>query len=279
MTTAEALIHCQEVLSPIYGTNEARNMASILLEHLTGLRTPKRYNILSSNQIHDYFESLHRLLKGEPIQYVIGYTFFYGQRFKTDSRALIPRPETEELVHLILDQHSGIKPLRVLDVGTGTGCIAISLKYKRPSWDIWALDYSAPALALCMENMELLNLKVHPIHANILNEAEWGKLGQFDLIVSNPPYICPSEKVQMSAQVLNFEPQVALFVPETDPFLFYSAIAQFAAIQLKTGGKVYLEINEFRAAALIQLLELTFDDVELLSDMQGKNRMIACKKM
>ena len=274
MTVAEAQNRCIETLLALYDPAEAGNISKILLEHITGLRLQKSNQILKSNQLEELSHLLQRLRSGEPIQYVTGRTWFYGLELITDRRALIPRPETEELVHVILEKNPAKKPLRVLDIGTGTGCIAIALKSKRPLWEVWALDKNEDALALCMENALALQIPVHGIQADILDASEWGKLGQFDIIVSNPPYICPSEKIYMSAQVLDFEPHAALFVPEADPFLFYKAIARFAAQFLTTGGKLYFEINEFRAEALGDILLSDFKRVELIPDLQGKMRMI-----
>jgi release factor glutamine methyltransferase len=274
MTIAEAQNRCFETLLALYDPAEAGHISKILLEHITGFRLQKSNQILKGTQLEEFNHLLQRLQSGEPIQYVTGRTWFYGLELKTDPRALIPRPETEELVHVILEKNPAKKPLRVLDIGTGTGCIAIALKSKRPSWEVWALDKSKDALALCMENALSLQIPIHAVQADILDESEWGKLGQFDIIISNPPYICPSEKVHMSAQVLDFEPHAALFVPEADPFLFYKAIARFAAHFLTKGGKVYFEINEFRAEALGDTLLLDFNRVELIPDLQGKMRMI-----
>lgn len=274
MTVAEAIQHCRESLQALYGENEARNMAGILLEYLTKIRYPKGDKELDSIQLENFYKLFNRLKNGEPIQYVVGHTWFYGLKFKTDSRALIPRPETEELVHWVLEQYSGNKFLRVLDIGTGSGCIAISLKQKRAQWEVWAIDKSTNAISLCDENGAILHSPVKTIVCDILEQTlgpEWPK---FDIIVSNPPYIPPSEKSKMSRQVVDYEPYAALFVPESDPLVFYKAIASFASGHLNTSGVVFFEINEFHAEELTKILRRWFGTVEIRRDMQGKLRMV-----
>lgn len=274
MTVAEAIQLCRESLQALYGENEARNLAGILLEYLTEIRYPKGDKILNDIQLEGFYELLDRLKNGEPIQYVIGHTWFYGLKFNTDSRALIPRPETEELVHWVLEQYSGDKFLRVIDIGTGSGCIAISLKHKRPQWEVWAIDKSQEAISLCEENAALLRSPVKTHLYDILEQTERPELAKFDIIVSNPPYIPPSEKTKMSRQVLDYEPEAALFVPESDPLVFYKEIASFASKHLNTGGVAFFEINEFHAEELTKVIGRWFATVEIRRDLQGKLRMV-----
>jgi release factor glutamine methyltransferase len=274
MTSTQARHQLAQQLQTRYDAGEAHAMARIVMEELFQSRIVPGAALLSENQKTVLAEWTARLLKGEPVQYVVGNTHFYGLVFATDARALIPRPETEELVHWMLETYPANTPLRVLDIGTGSGCIAVTLKKKRPEWELVAVDASAEALQLAEENAQRLQCPVQFIRQDMLDEERWEGLGLFDVIVSNPPYIPQAERALMPEQVLAFEPEGALFVPDEDSLRFYRAIARLARQALRPGGRLFFEINEFRAAEVAALLrEGGFQGVEIRKDMQGKYRM------
>ena len=217
---------------------------------------------------------IDKLKQGMPIQYVLGECEFYGHRFLVNSHTLIPRPETEELVQLILQHANPALPLRILDIGTGSGCIAISLKLHLPNAEVTALDVSLPALEIAQDNAKLHAVEVHFEHADILTPS--AQQQPFDIIVSNPPYVCLSEQQQMQQNVLAFEPHTALFVDDKTPLLFYEAIARFAKQHLKPEGKLYVEINERFGAATCRLFaEHHLRDIALHKDLFGKDRFVS----
>jgi release factor glutamine methyltransferase len=221
----------------------------------------------------------NRLLAGEPVQYITGIADFYGLQLRVTPDVLIPRPETEELVENILSDHAEGKVLNVLDIGTGSGCIALALKHKRPNWAITAIDVSEGALAVVQENCERLGLELQSSKVDVLTAMESGALSnrKFDLIVSNPPYIPPSELAKMGKSTIAHEPELALFVTENDPLLFYREIAKFGKAHLTDGGSIYYEVNEFRARPVVELLEgMGYAGVEIHKDLQGKDRIVVC---
>lgn len=220
---------------------------------------------------------VHRLKKSEPIQYVLGETEFFGLKMKVNPAVLIPRPETEELVEWVCNSTLPENP-KILDVGTGSGCIALALKKNLKDAEISAVDFSEKALDVARQNAGLNNLKVEFLRADILN---WEKYDWdfFDVIVSNPPYVRVSEKKLMQKNVLDFEPGMALFVSDEDPLVFYREIARFAQKFLAEKGFLFFEINESLSDPLIKMLQQNnFTDVQLQKDLQGKNRMIRCRK-
>lgn len=214
--------------------------------------------------------ALARLSKGEPLQYVIGSTPFCGLSFKVDGRVLIPRPETAELVEWVAQDAAPGGSL--LDVGTGSGCIAISLAHRLPGWKVLGWDISDGALEVARENNRLNGTQVEFCKADILNASSDNR---FDVIVSNPPYVLDSEKEQMEDTVLEFEPHLALFVSDTDPLLFYRAIAEFGHRTLNPGGRLYFEINPLKVEEMKDMLmSAGYRDVEVCFDIFGKPRMI-----
>ncbi len=225
-----------------------------------------------------YFRSIvKRLQANEPIQYIFGDTLFADLLIKCDQRALIPRPETEELVDWILQETDKKSNLKIMDLCTGTGCIALALKNQLPQAEVHALDFSAEALELAKENKESLQLEVqlHSMDALNLKESESFTTHSYDIWVSNPPYIPEQEKSRMHANVLEFEPSMALFVDNADPLVFYREIAQAALRFLKNGGKLYFEVHEDYAAETLELIGgMGFTDCELKLDLQGKQRML-----
>ncbi|WP_460693397.1 peptide chain release factor N(5)-glutamine methyltransferase [Mucilaginibacter puniceus] len=217
---------------------------------------------------------LTELKTGKPLQYILGYTEFYGLKFVVNPAVLIPRPETEELVEWILNSVDKIEKLSILDIGTGSGCIPISLKKNLPHAHVSAIDISPEALQTAKINAQLNEVEVDFIEADILKEIQPIN-HKPQLIVSNPPYVTPADKAQMHLNVVGFEPHTALFVPQEDPLLFYNAIANFALANLTTGGLLFLEINESYGQETVGLLKSKgFKNIELKKDMSGRDRMI-----
>ncbi len=228
-----------------------------------------------------YFRSIvKRLQNHEPFQYIIGETFFYNLTIRCDDRALIPRPESEELVDWVINSVDLNKPLEILDVCTGSGCIALALKQSLKKSMVSATDISSDALALAKKNALLNSLEVNFILDNALtNESVLFQVGSLDIMVSNPPYIPMKDKVQMEKNVLDFEPHLALFVSDETPLIFYKAIANKALLLLKSNGLLFFELHELYAEQTKQLLlDLGFDEVEIKKDLQGKSRMLKAKK-
>ena len=215
-----------------------------------------------------------RLRRHEPLQYIVGKARFHGHQFKVTPAVLIPRPETEQLVDLIIDENPS-SDLRVLDMGTGSGCIAISLARALKFAQVDALDISRDALAVARENAAALKVKVRLFESDMLSPQP---PATYDIIVSNPPYVCWSERDAMDSNVKDYEPGQALFVPDNDPLMFYKAIAPYAAQSLARGGSLYLEINQRFGNEVKCLLEQNgFDEVRIIDDSYGKPRFVAAK--
>lgn len=254
-------------LTKVAGTTHARIKAFPDLE-------------LSWEQIESLRKILDQLATGEPIQYILGHTEFYGLTFKVDPSVLIPRPETEELVYWIISSIKETKPAGggILDIGTGSGCIAISLKKNLPDMLVSAIDISNEALKTAKENAQLNDVQVDFIQDDILTRHS-PLTAHYSLIVSNPPYVTLDDKKRMHRNVTDFEPHTALFVPENDPLLFYKAIAEFAAENLKPGGLLFFEINESYGKQIVELLkDKQFKNIELRKDMSNRDRMIKAVK-
>ncbi len=233
---------------------------------------------LITPETFEYFETLiSRLLTYEPIQYILGTTSFFGLEFKVDTNVLIPRPETEELVAWILKQSDSSQPLKILDIGTGSGCIAVSLAKHFPNADVYALDVSPAALEMAQYNAQQNGVQLNGIQANVL---EWENTElQFDIIVSNPPYVRESEKERMAPNVLEHEPHLALFVENNNPLVFYQAIVALSKQALKKQGLLYFEINEYLGEETKALFSSDdFENVQLKTDVFGKNRMMRASK-
>lgn len=234
-------------------------------------------NKISKIDIEKFQDSIDKLKIYEPIQYIVGETEFYNLPFKVNNSVLIPRPETEGLVDWIINTHqtSNYKQLHILDIGTGSGCIAISLAKNLPNSKVFGLDVSKEALDIAKQNAKLNNLEVKFIEADILNcDFEFDDF-KFDIIVSNPPYVRELEKEKMSANVLKYEPHLALFVENEDSLLFYKKISQFANKILSSKGQLFFEINEYLGKEMFNLLkDEEFVDIELKADIFEKDRMI-----
>ena len=258
-----------------YDQEEAENLVFWLFEQHLGLRRADLQQVYPHPALPPaLLADFQRLLTGEPIQYIFGEAPFYGRSFRVTRATLIPRNETEELVHRILKENP-TPGLRVLDLGTGTGCIPITLALELQSPEVFALDVSEEALAIARENASLLEAQVQFLEGDLLGSIP--TLALFDIIVSNPPYVPLRDQGEMHANVLNFEPHLALFVPDEDPLVFYRAIGSWGQQLLKKGGKLYLEIYENLAEELVALLQsLGYSHVQIHQDLNGKNRMITC---
>jgi len=257
-----------------YSKEEAENLVFWLFETHLGLRRADLQQAISSRvDPARLLADFQRLLTGEPIQYILGEAPFYGRSFAVTRDTLIPRNETEELVHRILKENP-TPGLRVLDLGTGTGCIPISLALELTSPEVYAMDVSAAALEVARQNAATLGATVHFIEGSLLGEPL--ELSKMDLIVSNPPYVPLRDQAEMHANVLNFEPHLALFVPDEDPLVFYRAIGEWGQQLLISGGKLYLEIYENFAEELVQLLlSQGYEKLCVQQDLNGKNRMLS----
>ena len=268
-----------EKLASLYSPSEAKELARICLMrtfdcNLAYLLTHSPLS-LSGEQQAFVEQFLCRLQKGEPVQYVEGEAVFCGLTFKVGEGVLIPRPETAELVDWVINDFQGAAPA-ILDVGTGSGCIAVALAHSLPSASVSAVDVSDTALSLAAQNVVANGVEVRLDKLNVLEEEPDGF---FNVIVSNPPYICESERSNMHHNVLDFEPALALFVPDNDPLLFYRRIAVQALRHLHGGGRLYFEINERFGAETVQLLtDLGFSDVSLRPDFFGKDRMVRASR-
>jgi len=232
---------------------------------------------VASEAFNAFQTIMEDLITYKPIQYILGETEFYGLKFKVNDVVLIPRPETEELVDWIIKDTHENQPLRILDIGTGSGCIAISLAKNLPNCEMFAVDISSEALELAGSNALMNDVEIELIEMNILNEQNWKEQFQnkkFDVIVSNPPYVRQSEKSLMRENVLNYEPHLALFVEDEDALLFYRQIVEFSKDYLVNGGLLYFEINEGLGTDATSLLKPFFMNVEMRQDINGKERMI-----
>ena len=228
---------------------------------------------LSESEILKFHFATKRLKAGEPVQYVVGDVDFMGINLKVNPSVLIPRPETEELVQLILDENSDAN-IRLVDIGTGSGCIPIALKINRPSWDIQGIDKSVNTLKTAEANARLHSLDVSFKTMDIFESLEFNK--KFDILVSNPPYVLESDKANMSSQVVNHEPSLALFVTDNDPLIFYRRMLDLTAELLNPQAKVYFEIHENQAANMLELCSsYPVVNVKVIKDMQGKDRMVS----
>ncbi len=267
-----------------YETREADNIADLVMEKVTGWKRIDRVlhkkALLSGQQQAQLLSITESLLLHTPVQYVLEEAWFYGLPLYVNKDVLIPRPETEELVHWVLQttKEGATSPV-VLDIGTGSGCIPLAIKKNLPGSAIYATDISAAALAVAAKNAVLLQLDIHCLLLDVLSAEEHPALPPVDIMISNPPYIPLSEKASMAKHVVDFEPHLALFTGDADPLVFYRAVAALAKKQLQWHGWLFLEIHEDRGQQVEALLaEAGFTDILLKKDMQGKDRMIRCMK-
>lgn len=278
MTVSDLRRAAVAALIPLYGRGEAEWMTRLTLEYVTGR---SRVDLLvdadkelGEVRVEAVKNIVARLLKHEPLQYILGYEEFMGLRINVNPSVLIPRPETQELVNIIIDREAKATDLSVLDAGTGSGAIAVALSRNLRFASVTAIDNSDAALAVARGNAERLRTPVTFVNADILSLTSLP--GEpFDIIVSNPPYVLDSERAEMSANVLGHEPSAALFVPDSDPLRFYLALARYAAAGgLKPGGRLYFECNPLTIDALASRLESDFDEVDTVRDSFGRQRFI-----
>lgn len=275
-------------LEKLYGSDEANALIMILLEHYFNI---DRMKIalepdlrLSESELLTLHFAVKELLKNKPVQYIIGETEFCGMRFFVNENVLIPRPETEEIVNMIVScrDKTCLVPTgyNVLDIGTGSGCIAISLAKLLKDSDVTAVDISEKALEVARKNAEANEVNVTFIKDDILNPQNRDLLnGQFDIIVSNPPYVCESEKSEMRANVLDYEPSTALFVSDNDPLVFYRKILEFAQKALKPNGQIWFEINEKFGKETAELCHSEgFKNVEIIRDFRERERILRARR-
>ena len=254
-----------------YPDEELRDLAFWIIEEATGLtRTQILTDCKGTQNIPNIEIILQKLRNNEPIQYIFGHTDWMGLRLKVTPDTLIPRPETAELIDWITLTCDAKSTLNVLDIGTGSGCIAIALKKKCPLWNVQGIDISTEALKVARTNAEINEVEIDWIQADILSPITDNRILVPDIIVSNPPYICHREKVNMDTRVLDYEPHTALFVPDDDPLLFYRRIAS-----MKSAKNLYFEINEAYGIEICDMLNrLGYTDVQLKNDIYGKARMV-----
>ena len=288
MTIRSYKTHFSQELSALYDEKEIESFFFIVLQQFHNMR---RIDLalnpdaeMDAMQLLRWESVLLALKKFKPIQYILGETTFYGLSFLVNENTLIPRPETEELVELIIsdikNSQTVTRQLKILDIGTGSGCIAISLAKAFPEAQIVALDVSEKALAVAQKNAKLNNVHVNFVHVDILKCKDLTQLATaFDIIVSNPPYVRNLEKTEINSNVIDYEPHLALFVADDNPLLFYKKIAQLAQEGLSAHGKLYFEINQYLGKETSALLEsLDFKNIALEKDIYNNDRMIYCTK-
>jgi release factor glutamine methyltransferase len=273
--------HFNKTLSELYPDTEIQSFFNLLSEQILNMKridvSQNLYSVVSGKKYDKFLKAIVGLKKHQPIQYILGDTEFYGLVFKVSPSVLIPRPETEELVDWIIKDSKEKQNISILDIGTGSGCIAVTLAKKLPNAKLFALDVSAEALKLAIINAETNEVEVEFIEADIL-DWDFGDL-EFDIIVSNPPYVRELEKEAMSANVLNHEPHLALFVKDDDALLFYRTITAVANKILKPKGQLFFEINENLGEDTKQLLvDAGYENIELKQDVFDKNRMLKAIK-
>lgn len=284
LTVSRIVRKLSDELSPRYGAGEAKAMVRMIFGHLKGWSAVD-LAVKANEHITPFMQEqidvvVSRLKNNEPIQYIFGSAYFYGMEMKVTCDTLIPRPETAELVDMIVKDNEA-KDLRVLDVCTGSGCIAVALARNLLFPSVTAVDISAGALAVARENAAKFHTDVNFIRADVLSEDGRAALvnSEYDIIVSNPPYIAESEKSGMDANVLDYEPHIALFVPDSDPLEFYSAIFDMAERCLSGNGRLYFEINPLFADRLVQLAAAKgFHDAVVFRDTDGKQRFLRASR-
>jgi release factor glutamine methyltransferase len=276
----------RSALNDLYGEAEAESMIAILFDDFFLL---KRHEILagiarrlSESELLTIHFAVKDLLNKRPLQYITGNTWFYGEKFNVNESVLIPRRETEELCNWIIDDYkSNIRhdhQLKILDIGTGSGCIAITLKKHINNSTLFALDISEDALKVASNNAITIGVEVSFIGSDIMNIQAMNTLGIFDIIVSNPPYVRESEKELMDSNVTDSEPHLALFVTDENPLVYYERISDFSLTHLNKGGSLYFEINEYLSINLKNMLsDKGFVLIEIRKDMQNKPRMLKCQ--
>ena len=281
MTGTMAQQELRRMLEGMYDPRESANIAALVMEKVTGMdrtsRVVHKHRELSPEQEADLQRYSEDLQKGRPVQYVIDEAWFAGMPFHVNENVLIPRPETEELVEWAVEElgKNGLAGTRILDMGTGSGCLAISLNKKLPRTQVTAVDKSHAALQVAALNAQELGAQIEFRELDFLDRSTWPSLGTFDLVISNPPYVPIRDKASMAPNVLDHEPHLALFVENDDPLLFFRALAEFGNEHLMEGGLLLCEIHEELGREVSMLLELHgYRNVEIKRDFQGKDRMV-----
>ncbi len=278
MRVGELYRSLREACVDIYGEREASQIGRIMVEELCGV-SPIKITLEPNREVEvdNLATILEELSSSRPMQYILGSAEFFNLRFKVREGVLIPRPETEELVSLIISQ-SGEQP-RVLDIGTGSGAIAISIAHTLPKSQVSALDISSQALEVASENIHNIGVEVELIEGDALKGVENSIEGSFDVVVSNPPYIPQSDITAMRANVVDYEPHQALFVEDDDPLIFYRKIATSSLTILKEGGALYFEIYEKLADEVVDMMQrLGYHQVSIVKDINDKNRIVWGKR-
>lgn len=273
--------HIRQTLGQHYSSSEINGFIRIIFESVCGYSLTDlilyKNNILSDSLRKQIDKIVERIDQNEPIQYVLGRSLFCGISFSVTPDVLIPRPETEELVELITARHAGSAP-RILDIGTGSGCIAVSLAKKLPESRVEAWDISEKALQVARKNAQENQANVTFKQVDITRELPPEAVQPYDIIVSNPPYVCLREKAEMERNVLDYEPHLALFVPDEDPLLFYRAILRAGKRLLAEGGFIYFEINRMFGHQTVSLLRQNgYKKTEIIQDLSGNDRMVTAR--
>lgn len=278
MTAMVQYRYFQQQLQSIYSPNEAAIITDWVFEKIAGTNRSAIINNpdepLNEDIIKQLAESLHELLKHKPVQYVLGETQFYKLKLKVNEQVLIPRPETEELVQWVIESTRTKKPAAILDIGTGSGCIAIALQKNMSGTEVTAIDISKGALKVAKENAATQKTPVNFLQLDFLNDTTWKNISAFDIIVSNPPYIPVAEKNNLDKNVTEYEPHIALFVADDSALIFYEKIAAFGLSHLNPGGKIFVETHELYSTATEELFLKYYPVVEVRQDISGKERML-----
>lgn len=273
MQSKEVIKYLSDNLEKLYDSREAANIAKYVIEEKFGKEFFRENLKLSQHQLAEIEAIKKRLLTYEPVQYILGEAWFYDLKMKVNRNVLIPRPETEELVDLIIKENKNTSK-KILDIGTGSGCIAIAIKKYLPKSIVTSIDISDEALEVAKENAKLHQANIHFKEENILLE-NCLQSEKFDVIVSNPPYVAPQERVSLKQNVLNFEPHLALFGHENEALIFYRIICEFSNSHLIPGGKLYFEIPENKGQEITGILsKYNFSNIKIINDIQGKERIV-----
>ena len=265
-------------LQPIYSDHEAANITNMCFEKIAGvtksdvIKNPDL--ILTTDQFEELNNSLAELLIHKPVQYVLGEVWFYKLKFKVDKNVLIPRPETEELVNEVFDFIKQSSSQKIIDIGTGSGCISISIKKEFPETLVTAIDVDEKAVSIAKKNASLHQTEINFVQINFLDTSNWNQFETFDIIISNPPYIPIAENATMDKNVTTYEPHLALFVPNEQPLLFYEAIALFSKTHLTENGKIFMEVHENLAKEVATLFINHKFHSEIKKDIFEKDRMV-----
>ncbi len=277
LSYSEAFRGLVQELAVTYDRQEAHAIAQRYMEHLTGLSYTQRLvqdGAIEGELFLKFEKDKQLLVAGKPLQQVVGYEWFMNRKFKVNEQVLIPRPETEELVAWIIEEQKGREALHILDIGTGTGCIPVTLKLELPQAEVMSCDVSKEALLVAGENARLLDAKTAFTECDFLDATTWNAFSLFDIIVSNPPYIPETEMENIHTNVKEYEPHTALFVPDNDPLLFYRAIATFGKEHLNNVGVIYCELHVDHALQTANLFTGMGYETELKKDMHGNLRML-----